>query len=137
MTRTKPISFLTAAAAVPLAALAVAGCGGGSNDNNASGSTAPPAPPKTASGQAATLGVGKTSLGRILVDSHGRTLYLFQADTGTKSMCSGAGAGQWPPLRPTGKPTVGSGATASMIGTSNRSGGTRQVTYNGHPLYTF
>jgi predicted lipoprotein with Yx(FWY)xxD motif len=136
MTRTKPISFLTAAAAVPLAALAVAGCGG-DNDNNASGSTAPPAPTKTASGQAATVGVGKTSLGRILVDSQGRTLYLFQADTSTKSMCSGACAGQWPPLVRVAKPTVGSGANASMIGTSKRSGGARQVTYNGHPLYRF
>src|SRR3954466_10804500 len=105
MTRTKPISFLTAAAAVPLAALAVAGCGGGSNDNNASGSTAPPAPPKTASGQTATLGVGKTSLGRLPVDPRGRPLYLSQADPGTRSMCPGACAGQWPPLRPTGKPT--------------------------------
>jgi predicted lipoprotein with Yx(FWY)xxD motif len=130
MTRSKPITFLAGAALIPLTALA-AGCGGGGN------STAATTPPKTASGQVATVGVASNSLGKILVDSQGRTLYLFKKDTGTKSNCSGACAAAWPPLHASGKPTVGSGASASMVGTAKRSDGTTQVTYNGHPLYTF
>jgi predicted lipoprotein with Yx(FWY)xxD motif len=62
---------------------------------------------------------------------------MFQRDTGTKSSCFGACASNWPPLRVSGKPTAGSGATASMIGTTSRSDGKLQVTYNGHPLYIY
>jgi predicted lipoprotein with Yx(FWY)xxD motif len=129
MSRT-PLTLLASAAVIPLTALALASCGGG-ND-----ATAASPPPKTASGKPATLGVESTSLGKILVDGQGRTLYLFQGDTGTKSNCSGACATNWPPLTST-NPTVGKGANASMVGTSKRSDGTTQVTYNGHPLYTF
>jgi predicted lipoprotein with Yx(FWY)xxD motif len=77
------------------------------------------------------------SLGNILVDSQGRTLYLFQADSGTKSACTGACATAWPPLRASGKPIAGTGITASKLGTATRSDGKPQVTYNGHPLYRF
>jgi predicted lipoprotein with Yx(FWY)xxD motif len=132
MPRRKPISVLTAAAAVPLAALAVAGCGGGGG-----GATAA-TPPTTTAGQAATVGVGNnSSFGKILVDSQGRTLYLFQADNGTKSACTGACATAWPPLRASGKPVAGSGLVASKLTTSRRSDGQPQVVYNGHPLYRF
>src|SRR6185503_16778021 len=111
MTRSRPMTFLAGTAVVPLAALAVAGCGGGS-----SGASASPKPPKTASGAPATVGVAKTGLGKILVDSQGRTLYLFKKDSGTKSECTGACASAWPPLRANGKVTVGSGANASLVG---------------------
>jgi predicted lipoprotein with Yx(FWY)xxD motif len=130
MSRSRPFALLAAAAVVPLAALA-AGCG--SSGGGATAST----PPKTASGAAATLGVSSTGLGKVLVDSQGRTLYLFKKDSGTTSACSGSCAASWPPLRATGKPTVGSGANASLVGTAKRSDGAPQVTYNGHPLYTF
>jgi predicted lipoprotein with Yx(FWY)xxD motif len=62
---------------------------------------------------------------------------MFTRDSGTMSECSGACAVNWPPLRATGKPTIGSGATPSLISTTSRSGGAKQVTYNGHPLYLF
>jgi predicted lipoprotein with Yx(FWY)xxD motif len=130
MTRSRPITFLASAAVIPLAALAVAACGG-------SGSAATAATPKTSSGAPATVGVANSSLGSILVNSTGRTLYLFKADVGAKSSCTGACAGAWPPLRVTGKPTAGNGLTASKLGTITRSGGSRQVTYNDHPLYLF
>ena len=130
MSRT-PLTLLASAAVIPLTALALASCGGGGND-----ATAASPPPKTASGKPATLGVESTSLGTILDDGQGRTLYLFQGDTGTKSNCSGGCATNWPPLT-SAKPTVGKGASASMIGTTKRSDGKTQVTYNGHPLYTF
>ncbi len=132
MTRSRPMTFLAGTALVPLAALAVAGCGGGS-----SGASASPKPPKTASGAPATVGVAKTGLGKILVDSQGRTLYLFKKDSGTKSECTGACASAWPPLRANGKATVGSGANASLVGSTTRSDGKPQVTYNGHPLYLY
>jgi predicted lipoprotein with Yx(FWY)xxD motif len=128
MTRNRPIGFL-AAAAVPLVTLAVAGCG--SNNNT------PTASVKPASGSSATVSVANTGLGKILVDSQGRTLYLFQKDTGTKSTCSGGCATAWPPLRANGKPTAGGGAKASLLGTTPRSDGKPQVTYDGHPLYGY
>lgn len=131
MARRKPIKLLAGAAALPLIALIAAGCGGGSSAATAA------APPKTSSGTPATVGVAKTSLGSVLVDTTGRTLYLFRGDVGTKSACTGACAAAWPPLHAHGKPTVGGGARASLISTAKRSDGTEQVTYNGHPLYLF
>lgn len=131
MTRSRSITFLASVAALPLVALAVAGCGGGSE------ASASPAPATTMNGQPATVGVATTGLGTILVNSQGRTLYLFQKDSGTKSACTGACAAAWPPLRANGKPTIGSGTNASLVGTTARSDGARQVTYNGHPLYLY
>jgi predicted lipoprotein with Yx(FWY)xxD motif len=130
MTRNRTITVVGAAVLV-LSALVVAGCGGSSK------SSAPPAPPKTTDGRSATIGVANVGLGTILVDTSGRTLYLFQKDTGTTSSCTGACAANWPPLRANGKPTLGSGANASMVGTTKRSDGKPQLTYNGHPLYLF
>jgi predicted lipoprotein with Yx(FWY)xxD motif len=133
MTRSRPIPFLAPLAAVALVALAVAGCGGGDDGGNAKAST----PPKTKNGSSATVGLASSSLGNILVDSRGRTIYLFKKDTGTKSTCFGACATNWPPVRVSGKPKAGSGLNASLLGTTPRSDGNPQVTYNGHPLYLF
>jgi predicted lipoprotein with Yx(FWY)xxD motif len=119
-------------AAIPLAAFAVAGCGGSSNSQSST-----PSVPKLASGRAATIGVSGTSVGNVLVNSQGRTVYLFKKDTSTTSTCTGACASSWPPVRATGKPTAAGGAKASMLGTTKRSDGKPQVTYHGHPLYLF
>jgi predicted lipoprotein with Yx(FWY)xxD motif len=136
MTRRKSITFIAGLAAIPLTALAVAGCGGGGGGGSAA--SAASTAPKTASGQPATVGAANEgNLGTVLVDSEGRTLYLFQKDSGTQSACFGACASAWPPLRATGTPTVGDGANASLVGTTPRSDGKPQVTYNGHPLYLF
>jgi len=132
MTRRIPIAYLVALAALPLTVVALAGCGGGGSK----ASTAQ-ASPKTASGAPATVGVANVGLGKVLVNSHGRTLYLFKKDTTTTSTCVGACAVNWPPLRGNGKLTLGSGANNSLAGTTTRSGGGSQVTYNGHPLYLF
>ena len=126
MTRRTSITVLAGAAALVLT-LAIAGCGGSNNT----------ATPTTANGSAATIGVANDNLGDVLVNSQGRTLYLFQKDSGTKSACTGACAAAWPPLRANGKPTVGNGADASLVGTTRRSDGKPEVTYNGHPLYLF
>jgi predicted lipoprotein with Yx(FWY)xxD motif len=128
MTLSRPIGVLAAAVVLPLVTLAAAGCGS---------STSSTATAKAAGRSSATVSVASTGLGKILVDSQGRTLYLFQKDSGTKSACSGACASAWPPLRASGKPTVGGGAKASLVGTTPRSDGKPQVTYNGHPLYGY
>ncbi|MCU1451300.1 MAG: hypothetical protein JWP02_3470 [Acidimicrobiales bacterium] len=130
MTRKTPFLTLAGAAVGALGLLAAAGC----SSSSASPSTAPR---PTVNGQPVTVGLAKTGLGSILVDSQGHTLYLFQKDSGTTSECTGACAAAWPPLRATGTPTVGSGANAALIGTTPRSDGGPQVTYNGHPLYLF
>src|SRR5437588_9823937 len=122
MTRTRPITFLASAAVIPLVGLAVAACGGGG--------AATASPPKTSTGASATLGVASSSLGSMLVNSTGRTLSLFKADVGAKSACTGACATAWPPLLVTGKPTAGTGLTASERATITRSDGTQQATYN-------
>jgi predicted lipoprotein with Yx(FWY)xxD motif len=85
----------------------------------------------------ATVKTGTTSLGRIVVDGKSHTLYLFQKDRHGKSACSGACAQNWPPLLTKGAPKAGAGAKSSLLGTTKRSDGTTQVTYNKHPLYTF
>jgi predicted lipoprotein with Yx(FWY)xxD motif len=130
MTRAKSITFLGSTIAV--AAFAFAGCGNSGRSNESS-----PVSPKTASGESATVGVAKENLGKVLVDSQGRTLYLFERDSGSKSTCIGACSVDWPPLLASGKPTVGHGANASLVSTSARSDGKLQVTYNGHPVYLF
>ncbi|HMI70319.1 MAG TPA: hypothetical protein VK510_10025 [Solirubrobacteraceae bacterium] len=77
------------------------------------------------------------NLGKIIVDGKSRTLYLFEKDKNGKSKCSGACATNWPPLLTKGKPKASGGVKASKLGTTKRSDGTTQVTYGGHPLYTF
>ena len=131
--------FVPLAGLAVVASLGVAACGSGSNSSSASGtspSTAAPSASTKAGAQAGTVSVASTGLGNVLVDAQGRTLYLFQKDSGTTSACTGACATNWPPLR-SSTPTAGSGATASLLGTTARTDGDPQVTYNGHPLYTF
>jgi predicted lipoprotein with Yx(FWY)xxD motif len=120
----------TVFASLTLVAAACGGSGGGSASASPSATTT-----KTAS--SATVAVANSNLGNVLVDPQGRTLYLFGADMGTKSACSGACALNWPPLLASGTATVGNGAKASLLGASTRSDGKQQVTYNGHPLYLF
>ena len=81
--------------------------------------------------------LGSTSLGRVLVDAHGKTLYLWAHDTGRKSTCIGDCAEYWPPVLAKGHPAAAGGAISRLLGTSRRSDGTLQVTYAGHPLYYF
>jgi predicted lipoprotein with Yx(FWY)xxD motif len=142
------------------AALIVAGCGGGSStsssgyggagENSASesetksskgGAYAPPSEETTANsgaeGAAMVSVANAGDVGMVLVDSKGFTVYDFGKDKGTASSCYGACAEFWPPLLTEGEPEVGKGASASMLGTTKRKDGTTQVTYAGHPLYTY
>jgi predicted lipoprotein with Yx(FWY)xxD motif len=85
----------------------------------------------------ATVSLRKTTLGSVVVTVNGHTLYLFGKDRNGKSACAGSCAKFWPPLLTRNKPTAGPGVKASLLGTTKRSNGTTQVTYNKHPLYTY
>ena len=91
--------------------------------------------PAARSSAAATVQLRHTSLGSILVSSSGRTLYEFTRDHGDKSSCAAiSGCSEvWPSLKASGRPTAGSGIKASLL--SSTSG--KQITYDGHPLYTY
>ena len=89
------------------------------------------------SGSGTAVKVGPSNLGRILVDAHGKTLYLWAHDKGSRSTCNGDCAEYWPPLVTRGRPIAGAGARANLLGTSRRSDGRMQVTYAGHPLSYF
>jgi predicted lipoprotein with Yx(FWY)xxD motif len=91
----------------------------------------------TSAGGGTKVGVASSKLGRILVDAHGRTLYLFARDRNGMSSCSGSCAVYWPPLIASGKPRAVAGAKASLLGTTRRADGRLQVTYRNHPLYRY
>jgi predicted lipoprotein with Yx(FWY)xxD motif len=124
------------------AALSLAACtspSAASTGSSPYGSTAPSpskAPATAATGSA--LAVRSTSLGTILTDGRGFTLYAFEADKGTTSACSGACAMAWPPVTTAGtSPQIGTGVTKSLVGQTTRPDGTTQLTYAGHPVYLF
>lgn len=117
--------------AIPVAvvALAAAACG--------SGSGAKTTPAAAVGSQATGAGITLAAQGGHLTDGTGKSLYEFASDTPTMSTCSGACVTYWPPLTSSSPPTAGSGITASDIGSLTLPNGTKQVTYNGHPLYYF
>ena len=85
----------------------------------------------------ALVALRKTTLGSVLVDARGRTLYLFEKDRNGKSACDTACVKFWPPLVSRATPRAGKGVHKSMLGVTRRQDGRRQVTYARHPLYTF
>jgi predicted lipoprotein with Yx(FWY)xxD motif len=128
------------AAGLAALTLILAACGaGGSSTYGAGGYGAAPVTP-SAVGTAATVDLHDSSLGKIVVDAQGRTLYLFEADKGGKPTCDGPCASVWPPYLGTpepGTPKSGIGASGAPIGTTARGDGGTQVTYGGHPLYYY
>jgi predicted lipoprotein with Yx(FWY)xxD motif len=114
--------FLPVAVTALAAAITTAAALGAANTNAAAGTT---------------VAIAKTPIGRILVDSKGRTLYDFPPDHQGVSVCYGACAALWPPLTTKGKPQAGPGVVASLLGTTKRSDGKLEVTYGGHPLYYY
>ena len=85
----------------------------------------------------APVGTHSTSIGTVLTNKGGHTLYLRASDTSRKSTCYGACTKQWPPLLTAAKPLASSGVTAKLLGTLKRTDGKLQVTYAGHPLYLY
>jgi predicted lipoprotein with Yx(FWY)xxD motif len=143
-------SSLALAATALVVALAVAGCGSSSSSSSSGGaygesggegsaSTTSSASPSSSgsSGVAFVTVATAPKLGKIVVDSKGFTLYDFHKDRGTTSACYGGCAKVWPPLTTEGMPQAKGGAVAAKLGTTKRKDGTTQVTYAGHPLYTY
>jgi predicted lipoprotein with Yx(FWY)xxD motif len=146
VTRTRTIFALGVLALA--AVLAIAGCGSSSDSSSSGGAyggkggsatetAAAKSPPGAESGAAVLTVASAPKVGAILVDAKGFTVYDFHKDKGTTSSCYGGCAGVWPPVLSEGAPTAGEGATASKLGTTKRKDGTTQVTYAGHPLYTY
>jgi predicted lipoprotein with Yx(FWY)xxD motif len=137
-------SWTLAVAGMVAIGFALAGCGDSSGGQQAAGyGAAKPSATATGAGPAAngsggaSVALASSKLGKILVNGEGRTLYLWEADKGTTSTCDGACASAWPPLTTAAQPIAGTGVSAAKLGTTERSDGTTEVTYNGHPLYTF
>jgi predicted lipoprotein with Yx(FWY)xxD motif len=85
----------------------------------------------------ARLSVRTTEYGKTVFGPSGKVVYVFGADRGSKSRCYGVCAAAWPPLLTSGAPLAGAGVEAKLLGTTKRTNGTLQVTYNGHPLYYY
>lgn len=148
------VSSIRFIAVAPVAvALVIAGCGstsksssGGAASNSASTSTT--ATSSSTSSAAANTSSSASAASALITTKHNSklgtilaygpnklTVYLFEADKGSGSHCTGACAHAWPPV--TGKPMSGGGAMATDLGTITRPDGKTQVTYKGHPLYLF
>ena len=127
------------------AAATVAACSSAASSTAAAPAASPTGSPAAASpagaGASASGGTvittAKSSAGTVLTNGSGKAVYVWAKDTGDMSNCNGACAGAWPPVTTTGTATASGGAVASDIGTITRSDGTKQVTYDGHPLYYF
>jgi predicted lipoprotein with Yx(FWY)xxD motif len=91
----------------------------------------------SAAGSRATVKTRHGKLGTFLVAGNGRTLYLFEKDKTSKSTCTGQCAQFWPPLLTSGKAKAVGKVRGSLLGTTKRGDGKLQVTYKGHPVYTF
>jgi predicted lipoprotein with Yx(FWY)xxD motif len=90
-----------------------------------------------AAGRGARLSVRSSEFGMTLWGPNGKVVYVFGADHGSTSHCYGVCATAWPPLLTTGAPLAGAGVEARLLGTTKRTNGALQVTYNGHPLYYY
>lgn len=140
----RPIALGTAAIAT---VALLAGCGSSSSSSTTSSAASTAASTPTQSTAASTTAA--TASGVAVATKHGKlgtivaagpkhlTVYMFEADTGSTSSCSGACAKAWPPVTTAGKPAASGGAVAADLGTTMRSDGTEQVTYKGHPLYFY
>jgi len=153
MTQLTTRKIFTAVGAIGLS-LAAAACGSSSSTSASSTSTSAPAAQTSApavqasapaaaassatpsAAPAAMLKIDQTSLGSVLTNAQGFTVYWFAKDTATNSACSGACAAAWPPV--IGMPRAASGfKLTGKLGEIKRADGSMQATYDGHPLYLF
>ena len=135
------------AAVGPIVLALLAGCGSSSKTTTAASSPAmtkaessstPAAPSSTTSVPAAFIATKPSKLGPALASGpKSRTVYLFEADKGLVSACTGACAQVWPPVTTGGSPKAAGSAVAANLGTLTRPDGRMQVTYKGHPLYFY
>ena len=125
---------LIACAAAAVVALVAAACGGSSGGNSAPAANLPHNASATAGLTNKTLQTATIGGVKVLTNAKGFTLYWFVPDTSTKSNCNGACSQFWPPVK--GPATAGPGVTGKLT-VITRSDGSKQATYDGHPLYTY
>jgi predicted lipoprotein with Yx(FWY)xxD motif len=124
----------------PVLALALAATGAaGALIGTAGAAATAGAGPTARFARVAKIQLRHTSLGKILVDSSGFTVYRFTKDTGDRNMCVKISecSGTWPAVGTSGKPVAGPGVNASLLSTIKLPNGSKQVTYAGHPLYRY
>jgi predicted lipoprotein with Yx(FWY)xxD motif len=130
-----------AAPIVAGAAVIITACGSsGAPSSTGGASTTPQSQPSASApataGSSVVISTRSTSIGTVLVNAQGHTLYWFAIDTPTKSNCNGTCASYWPPVL--GKATPAAGMSLPKgFSTITRSNGQVQATYDGHPLYTY
>ncbi len=128
------VLMVSALAAVAVLAAACGSSGGGGSSSGTPASS--PTSATSGSSQSVTLKTAKTSLGVVVTDAKGFTLYWYAPDTSTTSKCTGGCASTWPPV--TGTPQAASGGSLQgTLATITRQDGTTQATFNGHPLYRY
>ena len=131
-----------------VACLLVAGCGGdepgttaATNAPTSSAATAsePPPPPPTTSAPAigTVVATGDSEFGEMLFDERGQAIYLFDREGTSTPDCYDECAAAWPPVLTDGTPQATGTADQALLGTTQRTDGSVQVTYAGHPLYFY
>jgi predicted lipoprotein with Yx(FWY)xxD motif len=98
-----------------------------------------PSAPVAHSSRAVKISLRQTSVGKVLVENSGFTVFRFTRDASNKNACMSISkcSQTWPSLTTTGTPTAGPGVKASLLSTIRLSNGSQQVTYAGHPLYRY
>jgi predicted lipoprotein with Yx(FWY)xxD motif len=124
------------AAGLSAMALVVAACGSSGSSSASNSSPAAPASSAAAPTPASSSALMTATINgtEVVTNSKGFTLYWFAPDTSTTSKCTGSCATYWPPVK--GPATAGAGVTGTL-GTITRPDGTKQATYDGHPLYSY
>jgi predicted lipoprotein with Yx(FWY)xxD motif len=123
----------------------IAGCGSDSESDEDKAAAPKPAETETtttekskpAATKGTTIKLAGSQFGQILFDGRGQAIYLFDKEKSDRSECYDACAAAWPPVLTDGEPQAASGVEQSLLGTTKRSDGKTQVTYDGHPLYFY
>ena len=122
---------MAAAAAVAATLVVIALVSGGSDSRSSGGETTGAAD----AGVGPSVRVARSKFGRMLTDGDGRTLYVFDKDRRNRSLCTGKCARVWPPALAARHPTAGPGVDEAKLTTIARGSSSRQLVYNGRPLY--
>ena len=86
---------------------------------------------------ATVITTGDSEFGTILFDGDGQAIYIWEVEESSEAECYDSCADAWPPVLTDGAPTAGGDVDESLLGTTTRTDGSTQVTYNGHPLYYY
>lgn len=127
--------------------LALAGCGTPAEDTARPEPTPSPAAspalsrrptsPAPADTGSTTISTGDSEFGTMLFDTSGQAIYLFDKERTSRAECYDECAEDWPPVLTRGMPQAAGRARAALLGTTRRTDGSTQVTYDDHPLYYY